>query len=37
MSTRLFDQARIVLLLWITHLFDDVQHFRAVPQYYHFP
>ncbi len=37
MSTQLFGQARITLLLWMTHLFDEVQHFSAVPQYYHFP
>ena len=33
----LIGQARITLLLWMTHLFDEVQHFSAVPQYYHFP
>lgn len=37
MSTQLIGQARITLLLWMTHLFDEVQHFSAVPQYYHFP
>jgi len=37
MSTQLIGQARITLLLWMTYLFDDVQHFSAVPQYYHFP